>query len=253
MRDINNPSVWESANIGSINPNLTTQDFLNLMWMDISDFKWKKVASIWGWFWILEMDLAKTWKTNVEIVDPLFSDPSETKKVVKDTYKRFSKLQQESMASYEYFNSWIKNDLFNDLNNSTPEKEIFEKRDHIRVNLWFWHSAFWLDDENFKLPNTLKLNPSYWENIQWIEPNSQDFIFINHLLYSFPYKLNKFLSQADKILKPWWTIFIVDYNNSLPQLQEYFKKNWTYKSEKDWWEYWTFCGKLKKGEWKDIE
>ena len=234
MRDINNLSVWESANIGSINPNLITQDFLNLMWMNISDFEWKKVASIWGWFWILEMDLAKTWKTNVEIVDPLFSNPSETKKVVKDTYKRFSKLQQESMASYEYFNSWIKNDLFNNLNNSTPERDLFDKRDHIRVNLWFWHNAFWLDDENYRHRTAM-------------------FPCRNHLLYSFPYKLDKFLSQADKILKPWWTIFIVDYNNSLFELQEYFKKNWTYKSEKDWWEYWTFCVKLKKGEYKDIE
>lgn len=67
-------SIWEFADIKNISPNLSTQDYLELMWLTFSDFEWKNVASIWWWFWILEMDLAETWNTIVETIDPIYWD-----------------------------------------------------------------------------------------------------------------------------------------------------------------------------------
>ena len=56
----------------NINPYMTTEDFLELIYLNLEDFKGKNVTSIGWWFWIFEVDLAEA-GANVTIVDPVFS------------------------------------------------------------------------------------------------------------------------------------------------------------------------------------
>jgi hypothetical protein len=115
---------------------------------------------------------------------------------------------------------------------------LYHNKEDLLKNLDEWHST---------IPITLKINESFWEDIKWIEKWSKDFVFINHLLCHFKGKISAFLDQSDQILKEWGTIFIVDYWNELFELQEYFKRNGTYKSV-----WWTFCWSLKKWEYKNF-
>lgn len=281
MKNINRPENQpEFADIKSISPNLITQDYLWLMWLDFPDFEWKKVASIWWWFWIMEMDLAKKWN-DVEVIDPIYWSPElrerkrkETHEWLKQSYERrheknnilqesLERLEKELIKIRAQLSQVFDNDRLNtqqcyelydnltikeqELQKKLKEtKELKERRDQLFNNKPILIQ--WLEEWNSDIPNHIKLNPSYWENIEGIEHGSKDIIFINHILHCFPNKLKVFLEQADKILKEDGKIYIVDYYDYIDNLQNYFKKNWTYKSI-----WWTFCGSLKKWEYENIE
>lgn len=276
-RPVNQP---EFADIKSISPNLITSDYLNLMWLDFSDFEWKKVASIWWWFWILEIDLAKKWNVNVEVIDPIYWSSElrerkrkETHEWLKQSYERrheknnilqesLERLEKELIKIRAQLSQVFDNDRLNTQqcyelydNLSIKEQELQEKLEETqklkeRRDQLFSNKPIliqWLEERNSKIPGNIKLNPSYWENIEGIETGSKDIIFINHILHCFPNKLKQFLEQADKILSENGKIYIVDYYDYLENLQNYFKTNWTYKI--DWW---TICWSLKKWEYKEI-
>ena len=280
MRNINQPGIEpEFADIKSISPNLITQDYLNLMWLNISDLEWKSIASIGWWFWILEMDLAKKWN-NVEVIDPIYWDPilrqrkrNETydrlkwayerkhekndflEKTVEDIKYKIQKIQQELLHIFDndHLNTQEQYNIYDELKikkqklqeQLTSTKETQKRRERLFNNKVYLIQN--LEDRSKELPQNITLNPSYWENIQNIETDSKDIIFINHILHCFPNKLKQFLEQADKILKDDWKIYIVDYYDYIENLQNYFKINWSYKL--DWW---TFCWSLKKWEYKEI-
>ena len=263
MNNINKPNFSpEFIDTKNISPNLDSDDYLKLMNLNFSDFEWKKVASIWWWFWILEMDLATRW-TEVEIIDPIYSNEKLIQKKWQETYDW---VYQSYINSLRHKNSFLENwiddmkkriwQLLKDGKNnsyelSKIEEELAEKlqlkerKDKLLKNklLIKQNMERWKE----KKSNNLKLNPSSWENIKGIESNSKDFVFINHILNYLPDKISTFLKQADKILKDWWTIFIVDYTDEVPNLQKFFKKHWTYNIL-----WWTFCGSLKKWEFKNL-
>ena len=111
---MNNSTEWEWANdIAPIRPDYISNDYLQLMWLNISDFDWKKVTSIWGWFWILEIELAKTWKTIVEIVDPIFRDKTQIDKIIQDTYDKFYGIEKERRDYYYWYSSFLKKETQN--------------------------------------------------------------------------------------------------------------------------------------------
>lgn len=273
-------SIWEFADIKNISPNLSTQDYLELMWLTFSDFEWKNVTSIWWWFWILEMDLAETWNTIVEMIDPIYWDKDIVSEKRKDTYERIkqkysrqkgcsdtlnwiidelkkSKQQKEKeifdllnekhtnqtdcLKQYDYLEKQIQQitkDILDKENLKNIRQKYYENRKRLIQNLEKWKNT---------IPMTMIINPSYWEDIQWIELWTKDYVFINHVLNSFSHKIKKILEQADKILKNDWKIFITDYWNELQNLQEYFQNNWTLK--RLWW---TFCWYFKKWEYKKL-
>lgn len=276
MEIINQPQIEpEFADVKNISPNLITQDYLNLMWLNISDLEWKSIASIWWWFWILEMDLAKKWN-NVEVIDPIYWDlalrqrkRNETydrlkwayekkyfwENTISDTQYQIQKIQQaiSQVFDNEQLNTQQCYQMYDEL--KIKEQELQEKLNNAkktqkRRERLFNNKVYLiqnLEDRSKELPQNITLNPSYWENIQNIEVDSKDIIFINHILHCFPNKIKQFLEQADKILSENGKIYIVDYYNYLENLQNYFKTNWTYKI--DWW---TICWSLKKWEYKEI-
>ncbi len=223
--------------IASIRPDYITKDYLELILLDISDFEGKNVVSIWWWFWMLEMDLAKNW-TNVQIVDPIYNNK---KSII------LKKIKEQIIGLRE-----IENKRSHTITLST-QQNIVECLSNIqgqRVHLNDFHDNYKYN----KLPMTLTLNPSSWEDIKWIESDSQDYIFINNVLFHCPEKINNFLSEADKILKPWGTIFIIDYKDDLKDLQKYFINNGTHKTINDnSRRYWAFCWSIKKWEYKQVE
>ena len=263
MYDINKPeNNPEFADTKCISPNLASDDYLQLMHLDFSDFEWKKVASIWWWFGILEMDLAKRW-TDVEIIDPIYSSTELRQKKLDETYDWVKKSYMEATWHRTgVLEKWIENlkkEIALLLEDENPnieklyekQQELEEKESQKKRKDKLLHNKLLLmknlEDRHHEKPNNLILNPSNWEDIHGIDESSKDYVLINHLLHYFPDKINIFLQQADKILKDWWNIFIVEYIDELPELQEFFMKNWTYNVI-----WWTFCGSLKKWEFKDF-
>lgn len=250
---------WEFVNIQNVSPNLNSEDFLSLMDLSFSDFYWKKIASIGAWFWILEMDIAKVWKTEVEVVDPIYNTDETRNKSWEKTYARISKKQKMAKPKNNYLEESIEN-----LNNILLTPDEFDSRTEQQIiNDLLWKESLrkrrellyqnkqkilenLLNRKNQR-PNNLKINWSFWEDIKWIEYWSKDYIFINHLLYKFQKKIIKFLQQADNLLKDDWKIYIIDYVWEIDFLEKYFKQNWTYKSI--WWEFWWA---LKKWEYLNL-
>lgn len=278
-------SSWDFIDIKNISLNLSTQDYFRLMWLTFSDFEWKNIASIWWWFWMLEMDLVETGNTMVEVIDPLFSDLDTINKNrnktywwIKDGYERqkeinpvkdiLQKLYEEKKRVEEKISGLLDGnfdiselyeleDELNGINFEIEDKKnkqeniqkYIENKIKIILNLEKWNSMLnsCNEKQNF---GKLKLNSSYWENIKWVEKWTKDYVFINHILYKFnedPEKIEKFLEQADKILRDDWKIFIVDYMWDLPEFEKYFQKKWTYKKFS-----WEICGFLSKWEYKEL-
>lgn len=52
--------------------------------------------------------------------------------------------------------------------------------------------------------NNVCLNSSYWHEILWIENNSVDIIFMNHVITKSTVDTLQVLKQADSLLKKWW-------------------------------------------------
>lgn len=258
---IDQPETHEDfPKVKCISPNLASDDFLELMQLDFSDFEWKKVASIWWWFGILEMDLANLW-IDVEIIDPIHSNEELRGGKRQETYDwictSYTKALKHKDGILEGWIAELKKDIevildyerrinlqdLHDKQQELEEKEELKKRkDKLLHNKLLLKQNLEKRNNNEK-PNKLTLNPSSGENIEGIEPNSKDFVFINHILNYFPDKIDIFLGQANKILKDWWTIFIVDYADWLLELQKFFREIWTYNVL-----WWTFCGSIKKWE-----
>lgn len=218
-----------------IRPDYTTKDYLELIWLDISDFEGKNVVSIWWWFWMLEMYLATNW-TNVQIVDPIYKNKEEIQNKLEEHLRTFKYIAEIRKQYIEQTKQKL-------------TKCLSDTQEQIEHLIKFYNKYI-----NNDLPHTLKLNSSSWEDIKWIESNSQDYIFINNVLFHCPEKINNFLSEADKILKPWGTIFIIDYKDYLEDIQKYFKDNKTYNAiDKNSRRFWAFCWSIKKWEYKQVE
>lgn len=275
MSNINEPEIYpELINIKNISPNLASDDFLKLMQLDFPDFEWKKVASIW-WFGILEMDLAKQW-VEVEMIDPIYSSNELQEKKWQETYDWLVKISSRKDERSEALDKMITklrtqiNDINQEIailfdNETSNLQEYYDKYDQLqhlledlkqkeflqeRRDVLYKNKSILKDnllERKKDLPENLILNPSRWDDIHNISEWSKDYIFINHVLNYFPDEINIFLEQADKILKDWWTIYIVDYVDKLSELQDFFRKNWTYNIL-----WWTFCGSLKKWEFKNF-
>ena len=74
------------------------------------------------------------------------------------------------------------------------------------------------------------LNPSRWEEIQWIENDSQDIIFICHILDKSYVNYNWVLAEASRLLKQNWEILIVEDRDK--EIIWILKKLWLKREEK---------------------
>ena len=238
------------VDVKSISPNWITENFLDFMNLKLEDCKWKNITSIgWG-FWIFEMDMAKEW-AKVIAVDPMFANQEWIEAKLQEN---MDWMQEKSRWKNEGKFEKMKAEIIDVLAESKDEKEIVEAQENLqrynerqaeieeyirRRKILMNHLKNWKENQK---KYGLILNPSSWDKIEWIDKNSQDIVVIAHTLSHIYNKSDRdiieFLSEASKILKSEWKLYIIDYLWDIPDLEkilkntklkEYYKENrWSF-------------------------
>ncbi len=238
------------VDVKSISPNWITDNFLDFMDLNAEKLKGKNITSIGWWFWIFEMDMAKNW-ANVTIVDPMFVDKQWIDVKLKEN---MDWMKEKSRWKNEGKFEKMKSEIIDVLAESKDEKEIAEAQENLqrynerqteieeyirRRKILLKHLRNWKENQ---IKYWLILNSSSWDDIKWIDKNSQDFVVIAHTLSHIYNKSDwdiiKFLSEASKILKSEWKLYVIDYLWDIPDLEkilkntklkEYYKENrWSF-------------------------
>lgn len=238
------------VDVKSISPNWITENFLDFMNLRLEDCKGKNITSIGWWFWIFEMDMAKEW-AKVIAVDPMFSNQ---KWIDAKLQENVDWMQEKSRWKNEGKFEKMKAEIIDVLAESKDEKEIAEAQENLqrynerqaeieeylrRRKILMNHLKNWKENQK---KYGLILNPSSWDKIEWIDKNSQDFVVIAHTLSHIYNKSDwdiiEFLSEASKILKSEWKLYVIDYLWDIPDLEkilkntklkEYYKENrWSF-------------------------
>lgn len=193
----------------NINPYMTTEDFLELIYLNLEDFKGKNVTSIGWWFWIFEVDLAEA-GANVTIVDPVFSSAELIEEKLQDNINWLKGL----IEPWDEYREQIKETFLGNVGVKAKDSKLDSKRKELITHLEKWK-------EN-KEKYGLVLNPSSGDKIEWIEENSQDFVLIWHTLSRIKEQKTviNILRELLKLLKPGWEVYIIDYEWKIDWLME---------------------------------
>ena len=238
------------VDVKNISPNWITENFLDFMNLKLEDCKWKNITSIgWG-FWIFEMDMAKEW-AKVIAVDPMFANQEWIDAKLQEN---MDWMQEKSRWKNEGKFEKMKAEIIDVLAESKDEKEIVEAQENLqrynerqaeieeyirRRKILMNHLKNWKENQK---KYWLILNSSSWDDIKWIDKNSQDIVVIAHTLSHIYNKSDwdiiDFLSEASKILKSEWKLYVIDYLWDIPDLEkilektklkEYYKENkWSF-------------------------
>lgn len=238
------------VNVKSISPNRITENFLDFMNLSLEDLKGEKITSIGWWFWIFEMDAAKVWAKVIE-VDPMFADMEWIDSKLKENVDwMYGKSRWKNEGKFEK----MKSDIAKILSESEDERELFEAQERLQrynecqaeIEEYLYRRKILLNHLKNRKENQIKywliLNSSSWDDIKWIDKNSQDVVLIAHTLSHIYNKSHwdivKFLSEASKILKLEWKLYVIDYLWDIPDLEkildktnlkEYYKENkWSF-------------------------
>lgn len=230
--------------------NITTSDILSMYWLEISEFENKVTLDIgWGFSdlpFLLENIYSKT-----IIVDPIFDYiiKSHIEKNI-NTLEKYKALMNDRIKIDKKRLNEIENilDVIDysitsqriQLNQLSQEKNWLNKQINTKRKLLNTYDALittlnkWLDLSDSEIAsmfseqwhkiwkNTLNINPSSGDNIEWIQNNSIDYIFINHVITKSTIDSGKVLKQADRLLKVWWKIYIMENDTIYVSENEYF-------------------------------
>ena len=224
------------VDVKNICPNWVTDNFLDFMNLNLEDLNGKNITSIGGWFGIFEMDAAHN-GAKVTIVDPMFMDENYVNLKLQENIDWIKeKIRRQKKGILE----WIRSDVEKTLNESNDEDEKLECRQKLK-----WYDGLQVQkneysDRHKQLLNHLKnwkenqkkywliLNPSSWDNIQWIDANSQDMVVIAHILWHIynrsSLNIKDFLDQWYKVLKSGWKLWIIDYVWDIENLEKILEK-----------------------------
>lgn len=224
------------VDVKSICPNWVTDNFLDFMDLELEDLKGKSITSIGWWFWIFEMDMAKEW-SNVTIVDPMFADKSWIDSKLQEN---IDWLRSKIRWKFEDRIEWMKKEISKVISQTKDEKEKTEAKETLqwyndrqsdmkeylrRRKILLNHLNNWKENQ---IKYWLILNPSSWDNIEWIGENSQDVVVIGHTLWHIYNKsfwdITDFLNEALKLLKPGWKLYIIDYVWDIVELERMLEK-----------------------------
>lgn len=196
--------------------------FVNF-WTNYPSFSRKNITDIWWWFSWLPF-LIQSIANQVNLVDPTYNHDIETflDKEMERTLSNISfceRLLNEQTGNHDQITKNIKK--------FKMILENLEKRKQWKVN-----------------ENTVKLLWSVWESISWIDHSSQDFVFIVNVLdkdNTNPYLI---LSEAHRLLKPWWIILIVAdiHKRNNIKILRIISRNWQHI----WTKFWVSAYKLIK-------
>ena len=246
------------VDVKSISPNWITENFLDFMNLKLEDCKGKNITSIGWWFWIFEMDMAKNW-ANVTIVDPIFANKQWIDVKLKEN---MDWMKEKSRWKNEGRFEKMKLEIRDVLAESKDEKEIAEAQENLqrynerqaeieeylrRRKILMEHLKNWKENQ---VKYWLILNSSSWDDIKWVDKNSQDVVLIAHTLSHVYNKSDwdivNFLSESSKILISDWKFYIIDYIRDVPDvekvleetnLKKYYKVNkWSFVCcfDKEW-------------------
>ena len=224
------------VDVKSISPNRITDNFLDFMDLNAEKLKGKNITSIGWWFWIFEMDMAKNW-ANVTIVDPMFANKQWIDVKLKEN---MDWMKEKSRWKNEGKFEKMKSEIIDVLAESKDEKEIAEAQENLqrynerqaeieeylrRRKILMEHLKNWKENQ---IKYWLVLNSSSWDDIKWVDKNSQDVVLIAHTLSHIYNKSDwdivNFLSEASKILKSDWKFYIIDYIRDVPDVEKVLEK-----------------------------
>lgn len=243
----------------NITPDIGVQDFLDIADMSLENFYGKNIADIAGGAWLLSLYIQNEAKpAHVVLIDPDLQNKSFEAIVTraKNTFEKWShapaglpKFEQELHDVSQQLQTVLtaKDTLDLSLNKQKKENLIQGIKNRMKNNK---ESADLLNKYLAGEYKGVELNNSSWEHIVWIADNSQDIVFINHILCKLPDVYLDILEEADRILKFDGEIIIIDYPHYIHGwYDDYFRKlcdekNIIAKESSD-----SICIKLKKWEY----
>ena len=222
--------------VKSICPNWVTDNFLDFMDLNLEDLKGKNITSIGWWFGIFEMYAVQN-GAKVTIVDPMFMDENYVNLKLQENIDWIKdKIKRQKRGILE----WVRNDVEKTLKESNDENEKLECKEKLKWYDWLQSEKDVYSDRHKQLLNHLRnwkenqkkywliLNPSSWDNIQWVDTNSQDMVVIGHILWHIynksSWNIRDFLEQWYKILKSDWKLWIIDYVWDIKNLEKILEK-----------------------------
>lgn len=178
-------------------PTNSTQSLLKFLWFEFDqdlicdDFLWKNILDIWwGFSWVATLLNNCAWK--IIVVDPIFSD------------KDINSILQENIDSQQEIISLRREYYHKDKTNRKVLSDIAEASLVLdEIKWWEQYSV-----ENF--PN-VERNSSFWENMIWIENDSQDFIFLNYVISKDSVSPIDLINEIKRVKKQNWVLIICDY------------------------------------------
>ena len=224
------------VDVKNICPNWITDNFLDFMDLKLENLKGKNITSIGWWFGIFEMDAVQN-GAKVIVVDPMFMDENHVSLKLQEN---ISWIEDKIKRQKKGILKWIKSDVERILSESNDEDEKLGCKKKLK-----WYDELQAEkneysDRHRQLLNHLKkweenqkkywliLNPSSWDNIKWIEENSQDMVIIAHTLWHIYNKsfwdIIDFLNEALKLLKSEWKLYIIDYVWYIVELERMLEK-----------------------------
>jgi len=197
-------------------PSKSIKWLLDFLWLNSKEFKWKNVVDLWWWFWWLAKNIVN-YANNITIVDPIFLE------------KNIDEVIQQNIESQKKFIYLREKHI-----NENPEKKYIIPQIQ-EWNIVLEEMKWWINYTKENFPNVTR-NPSYAENIVWVENNSQDFVFCNYVLSKETIDIEDAIKELNRILKSGWKVIYSDYEKDeklLMEFKKYFKVEIIY-DEKDW-------------------
>lgn len=171
------------------------------------DFVWKNIIDIGWWFWWLAPTLQTSAKSII-VVDPIFR--------INDLNSR---LDIQINAQEDYLSTRTR--YLNEHKDNKNAKYDVDEMQQVFDDLNWWKNGYTKE----KYPH-IKRNNSFWENIVWVESGSQDYVFLNFVLWKDSVHLWKMLNEVLRVLKKGWKIIVSDYfeiKNAAPLIEDHFK------------------------------
>lgn len=196
---LNRPSLEEIKKIPQRAPANSIKRLLSWLWYEFDSnwicdfFVWKNILDIWWGFGWVAKNLYKS-ANEIIVVDPVFME------------KDLPTLLQKNLQSQKVV-QWLREQYL--LKN--PEKKHI--LNDISENTLVYHEcSWWLEYSVQRFPNVIR-NSSYWENLIWIQDNSQDVVFLNYVLSKDIVDSLKVIDEVKRVLKKDWIIIFSDYED----------------------------------------
>jgi 2-polyprenyl-3-methyl-5-hydroxy-6-metoxy-1,4-benzoquinol methylase len=171
-------------------PSKSTKTLLEECWFNEKDwvyldFQWRTVLDIgWGFGWVAPR-LHKSKCEQITLVDPIFSENN-----IQIHYDRDIELANKRLNSSHEPSTHPSAEIARMRKaNAIESQKIFDE-----LNWWKTYDP---DGEHHRI----KRNPSFWENIEWVPGDSQDYVFVKNVLFKETVKPKEFIKEIHRVLR----------------------------------------------------